>query len=187
MTKVFYSPAYVVAAHSFDTTRKAKWVADSLEVEAIGGITLSAPSALTEDEVAIAHEREYVNAVKTGAPKGLATSQGFDWDPSLWTGVRASSGGVLVLSELFYPGWEARVNGRPETINEVDGGLRALLVPAGDSQVMVDYSPRSVMVGGVLSGLTFAFTLGVRPEPGLPSAPWLFPPMRRRPSTTIPT
>ena len=30
MVGVFYSPEYVGAAHVFDTTRKAKWVADSL-------------------------------------------------------------------------------------------------------------------------------------------------------------
>jgi hypothetical protein len=72
---------------------------------------------------------------------------------------RASNGGVLVLSELFYPGWVARVNGSPAPISEVEGGLRGIPVPQGDSRVTVDYAPRSVMLGGILSGLAFLLTL----------------------------
>ena len=73
--------------------------------------------------------------------------------------VSAAGPGMLVLSELFYPGWEARVNGKPERTYEVDGGLRGIPVPQGESQVTDDYAPRSVMLGGILSGLTFALTL----------------------------
>jgi uncharacterized membrane protein YfhO len=73
--------------------------------------------------------------------------------------VQAASNGVLVLSELFYPGWEARVNGAPERIDEVEGGLRGIAVPAGESRVTVDYAPQTVRLGGILSGLTFALTL----------------------------
>ena len=73
--------------------------------------------------------------------------------------VQSASGGVLVLSELFYPGWEARVNGVSEPISEVDGGLRGIPIPAGESQVRVDYAPQTVRLGGILSGLTFALTL----------------------------
>ena len=49
---------------------------------------------------------------------------------------------------------------------KVDGGLRGITVPAGESLVMVDYAPQSVRLGGILSGLTFALTL-------LASAIWL--------------
>jgi hypothetical protein len=73
--------------------------------------------------------------------------------------VTSASRGTLVLSELYYPGWEARVNGRPERINEVHGGLRGIAVPAGESVVTVDYAPQSVMLGAVLSILAFASTL----------------------------
>src|SRR5688500_15740516 len=40
---VFYSPAYVSAARPFDTTRKAKWVADSLRTCPIAGVELIEP------------------------------------------------------------------------------------------------------------------------------------------------
>ncbi len=73
--------------------------------------------------------------------------------------VRAAKDGVLVLSELFYPGWQARVNEKPAGINEVDGGLRGIPVLQGESQVMLDYAPPSVILGAMLSGLTFIFVL----------------------------
>jgi len=73
--------------------------------------------------------------------------------------VSAASGGTLVLSELFYPGWEAHVNGIPQRIDEVHGGLRGIPIPQGESLVTVDYQPLSVMLGAILTILTFAFTL----------------------------
>jgi hypothetical protein len=73
--------------------------------------------------------------------------------------VNAANGGTLVLSELYYPGWEARVNGSPQRIDEVHGGLRGIAVPQGESVVIVDYEPQSVMLGAILTILTFAITL----------------------------
>jgi hypothetical protein len=73
--------------------------------------------------------------------------------------VNAANGGTLVLSELHYPGWEARVNDVPQRIDEVHGGLRGIAVPQGESLVTLDYAPLSVTLGAILTVLTFAFTL----------------------------
>ncbi len=48
--KVYYSPDYVVAAHAFDTTRKARWVADSLRTAPVDGVELIAPPPVTADD-----------------------------------------------------------------------------------------------------------------------------------------
>ena len=96
--RVFYSPAYVLAAHSFETTRKARWVADSLGREPLPaptrGVDLVAPDPLTEDDLVAVHDPAYVAAVRTGQPRRLAESQGFGWDAGLWDMVLASNGGV---------------------------------------------------------------------------------------------
>jgi membrane protein YfhO len=73
--------------------------------------------------------------------------------------VTAAGSGTLVLSEMYYPGWEARVNGTAQRIDKVHGGLRGIPVPRGESLVTVDYAPLSVMLGGILTLLTFALTL----------------------------
>ena len=100
---VHYSPAYVAAAHAFDTTRKAEWVADA--VRGMDGVRLVAPSAAWDDaavEAAIrrVHDGAYVDALATGTPRHLAESQGFRWDEGLWVAVRASTAGVLAAVDV---------------------------------------------------------------------------------------
>ena len=65
--------------------------------------------------------------------------------------VRARGRGLLVLSEVHYPGWEAEVNEQPTPIHKVNGLLRGVVVPAGESRVTLRYAPRSVLAGAVLS------------------------------------
>lgn len=93
--RLYYSPAYVLAAHSFDTTRKAGWIADSLLADPIKGVQLIEPIALTEEDLLAAHGPAYVAAVRDGEPRDLAESNGFAWDFGLWDMVRASNGGAV--------------------------------------------------------------------------------------------
>jgi acetoin utilization deacetylase AcuC-like enzyme len=95
---VYYSSDYVGSAYSFETTRKAKWVADSLVASPIAGLTLVRPEPLTSDQVLQVHDSEYVHAVQTGDPLYLAESQGFTWDSALWPMVLASNGGVVAAA-----------------------------------------------------------------------------------------
>jgi acetoin utilization deacetylase AcuC-like enzyme len=96
--RVFFSPIYVAASYAFDTTRKAGWVADSLRSEPIRHVQLTAPEAVTESQLCAVHDPAHVAAVKTGIPRSLAESQGFEWEPKLWEAVCSSTGGVLAAA-----------------------------------------------------------------------------------------
>src|SRR5919106_94577 len=98
MVSVFYSPEYVGAAEHFDTTRKARWIADSLATSPIPGIELVTPPPVTREQVLRVHQEAYVGAVETGIPRLLAEAQGFTWDPGLWPMVLASNGGAVVAA-----------------------------------------------------------------------------------------
>jgi hypothetical protein len=54
---------------------------------------------------------------------------------------RTPAGGVLVLGELYYPGWKARVDGAERRVMRADGVLRAVEVPAGVHRVTMTYRP----------------------------------------------
>ncbi|MCE5291410.1 MAG: hypothetical protein LLG14_19530 [Nocardiaceae bacterium] len=96
--RLSFSPQYIQSAYGFDTTRKAGWVAESLQGTPIAGVELVAPAPLTVGDVALVHSPEYVDALRTGTPLPLAESMGFDWDPGVWPMVAASNGGVLAAA-----------------------------------------------------------------------------------------
>ena len=69
--------------------------------------------------------------------------------------VQARGEALLIVSELFYPGWQARVNGKPSPIVKVDGALRGIVVPSGESRVELHYAPASFYSGLALSITSF--------------------------------
>jgi hypothetical protein len=70
--------------------------------------------------------------------------------------VSASADGFLFVSDQLYPGWEARVNGRPVPIARANYAFRLVRVPQGDSEVVFRYRPSSVRIGAAVSLLTAA-------------------------------
>ena len=55
MTRIYYSSDFVTSDYEFDTTRKAKWIADSLGASPIAGIDLSEPTSLKEEHPSADH------------------------------------------------------------------------------------------------------------------------------------
>jgi hypothetical protein len=65
--------------------------------------------------------------------------------------VVAERPGLLVLSDVDYPGWEATLDGTPREILRADYLFRAVGVPAGRSEVVFRYRPASLRIGAALS------------------------------------
>lgn len=63
--------------------------------------------------------------------------------------------GLLVLSEIDYPGWQARVDGQPAAIEPVDGLLRGVRLGAGQHIVEMHFRPLPVYLGLGISVLTW--------------------------------
>ncbi len=65
--------------------------------------------------------------------------------------VALSTPGLLVFSEVNYPGWTATVNGSVQPIVEVDGLLRGIALPGGSAHVEMNFQSGSLAVGGVMT------------------------------------
>ena len=59
--------------------------------------------------------------------------------------------GVLVLSESYFPGWNAFVDGKPAPIYPADVMLRGVILEAGEHEIEFVYFPASFKVGLALS------------------------------------
>jgi hypothetical protein len=55
--------------------------------------------------------------------------------------------GVLVLTDTWYPGWTAEVDGAAQPILRADYGFRALFLPPGTHRVVFRYAPVSLRYG----------------------------------------
>ena len=53
----------------------------------------------------------------------------------------ASAPGYVVISEVWYPGWRATVNGADAQVVQAHGALRAVGIPAGASTVTLRFAP----------------------------------------------
>ena len=69
---------------------------------------------------------------------------------------RTPTDSLLVLSEIYYPGWRAAVDGVPTPILRADVALRAVAVRAGEHRVEMVFDPWSVKIG---IGITLATLL----------------------------
>src|SRR5262249_10209668 len=84
---------------------------------------------------------------------------------------------LLVASEIAFPGWRVKVDGRAAEWHRVNYLLRGVELSPGKHQVLFFYRPRSVIIGAAVSGLTvvcLAFA-------------WLWPRRRNRKSALSPT
>jgi len=69
--------------------------------------------------------------------------------------IRAKLGcrGMVILSDTWFPGWHAKVDGRSAEIYEAYGALRGVVVDGGEHVIEMSYLPASVLLGGAMTFL----------------------------------
>jgi len=58
--------------------------------------------------------------------------------------IQSANGGVIVFSEIYYPGWTATVDGKPVEVGRVNYVLRAINVKGGYHKVKLEFRPETV-------------------------------------------
>lgn len=107
------------------------------EIDAVGQLNLrheAVADAKFKAQLGDAVEQDSVSIVtiKTYEPNELTYE------------VNSGKGGVVVFSEIYYPGWTATVDGQPAELGRVNYILRALNVKPGKHDVVLTFKPKSV-------------------------------------------
>ena len=67
----------------------------------------------------------------------------------------------LVLTDTYFPGWRASIDGAATPIYRANGVYRAVRVPAGARQATFAYTPRSLRVGSWVSSISLIASIAI--------------------------
>jgi hypothetical protein len=75
--------------------------------------------------------------------------------------VTSANAGLLVLTDLHYPGWIAEEDGRRLPLLRADGFFRAVALPAGTHRIVFRYRPLAFYAGAAVSVLSLLTLLAL--------------------------
>ena len=106
-------------------------------------------------------------AASAGAPQGEPAEIVTEEPERVVVRARSTGPGVLVLTDTWFPGWKAKVDGRDVPVEQVNYVLRGVPIGAGTHVVEFTYEPLSWRIGWITSvlallGLTAALGVGLR-------------------------
>lgn len=75
--------------------------------------------------------------------ESMVTLKGYEPNHLIYE-ANSAKGGVLVFSEIYYPGWTATIDGKSAELGRVNYILRALRVVPGKHEIVLDFHPASI-------------------------------------------
>ena len=153
------------------------WFVDRVRLVDNANEELDAIAKLDLRHEAVADKKfgEQLKAVDASAADSASLVTLTAYEPNRLTyDVTSDKGGVVVFSEIYYPGWTATIDGEPAELGRVDYVLRALTVGPGRHQVELAFFPKSIdttetvayiSLGVLLLLIALAVLLSVRRRP----------------------
>ena len=109
-------------------------------------------------------DKRFAEQVKiTASPDSLSSIVLKEYQPNaLKYEVDSKNGGVVVFSEIYYPGWISTIDGEEVEHGRADYILRAMNVPAGKHVIEFKFDPKSLHTTETIAYIAFALlALGV--------------------------
>lgn len=156
-TKYFIFGKGDVAVRNYGANGNA-WFVKSLNFVKGADAEINALNGMDTKHVAVADESFRAQLDGTALGEGKATLTDYTPD-TMQFDVQTAKGGVMVLSEIYYPGWTATIDGESVDLGRVNYVLRALKVPAGNHKVVLAFHPTSVAVTDTIAYIAIALII----------------------------
>lgn len=127
------------------------------EIDAIGQVDLQ-QTAIVDSKF-----KEALKGVNEGYKDSLSTIRLTSYEPNqLVYETSSPQDGIVVFSEIYYPGWTATIDGKPADIARADYILRAMNVPSGKHTIEMRFDPQSLHITeGIAYGAMALLLVGV--------------------------
>lgn len=134
------------------------WFVQSLKFVKNADAEMAGLNKIDTKHAAVADER--FKAALDGSALGTGTVTFGEYQPNKLTyTVNSDKGGVVVFSEIYYPDWTVTIDGKPAELGRVNYVLRALKVPAGKHQIVMDFEPQSITTTNTIAYIALALIL----------------------------
>ena len=145
--------------HNYHTYGNA-WLVDHVEYVKTANDEIGALGRMPLRHEAVADERfrEQLGESTVQDSTSEVVLQKYEPNRLAYT-VKTGKGGVVVFSEIYYPGWKATVDGVEAELGRVDYVLRALRVEPGEHEVVLSFFPRSVDTTETIAYVSYALLL----------------------------
>ncbi len=88
--------------------------------------------------------------------------------------VSSMTNSLLIVSDTYYPGWVASVDGKEASVYRANYAFRGIIIPKGAHKVRMYYQPDSVRLGFMASGVSIAlWAIFLLPKSGKKSEKFL--------------
>ncbi|MCP5097389.1 MAG: YfhO family protein, partial [Chloroflexi bacterium] len=122
-------------------------------------------SAIMTDSLPAAHQAQLSDKpIRTDSQVVIQNYQGQTIDIF----VETPTAGMVVLSDTYYPGWKATVDGKPTPIHQVDHTLRGIFVPPGAHQIQFTFQSNSLKIATFIAIISLLITAGIIGKQSLP-------------------
>ena len=119
------------------------WFVDKLQYVADADAEIKALHSMDTKHTAVSDQRFKV-LLGTASEDSTATAVLTSYEANeLQYDVQSREGGVLVFSEIYYPGWTCTVDDQPVEIGRVNYVLRAIHINGGKHKIVLTFKPRS--------------------------------------------
>lgn len=120
---------------------------------------LSLLHGINPAEVAVV-DNSFIDAVGNGGAEGNVVLTEYAPNRLVYE-TDSEKPGTVVFSEVYYPSWQAFIDGQEVKVGRADYILRAIAVPAGHHQVEFVFDPVSLKRTEKLSGMSYGILVAV--------------------------
>lgn len=123
------------------------WFVDEVQYVNNANEEIDALHHINPAKVAVVDQKFSEQVKQTAAPDSMSSIKLTAYEPNgLKYEVDSKTGGTVVFSEIYYPGWQTYIDGVEAPHGRANYILRAMNVPAGEHVVEFKFDPKSLHV-----------------------------------------